>query len=109
MTWQLRLWLWILSAVLALNICIGTGLITGWGKWYSPSLPYRKQTEALLAGRFALSTNPADTEFDHAWAEGGVQQVWGLGVPLWRLPFEIAARAFGQPAFPDRLALAAFV
>jgi hypothetical protein len=109
MTLQLRLWLWFLAAAISLSICLGTGLITGWGKWYSPSLPYRKQTEALLARHFSLSNNPVDLEFDHAWAGGGVQQVWGLGVPFWRLPFEIAARAFGQPAFPDRIALAVFI
>ena len=36
-----------------------------------------------------------------------MQQVWGLGVPCWRLPFEALAKLFGQPAFPDRLAFAA--
>jgi len=34
-----------------------------------------------------------------------VQQVWGLGVPCWRLLFEAPARVLGQPAFPDRIAL----
>jgi hypothetical protein len=43
-------------------------------------------------------------DFDLAWTRGGVQQVWGLGVPLWRLPFEILAKIVGQPGFPDRLA-----
>jgi hypothetical protein len=44
---------------------------------------------------------------DLAWHDGGVQQVWGLGVPIWRLPFEILAKLFGRPAFPDRLAFGA--
>ena len=62
-----------------------------------------------FCGHLDLSDNPANTKFDMAWSEGGVQQVWGLGVPLWRLPFEILARAVGQPAFPDRVCLAVFI
>jgi hypothetical protein len=106
MSWQLRLWLWVLAVATSLTICISTGLITAWGYWYSPSLAYRKQTDALFEGHFALSNNPAATEFDMAWSKGGVQQVWGLGVPAWRLPFELLARAIGQSMFPDRVALA---
>jgi hypothetical protein len=109
MTWQLRFSLWILAALMSFNICVGTGLISDWGKWYSPSLPYREQTDALLAGQLAISRNPVDTEFDMAWAEGGVQQVWGLGIPIWRLPFEIVARVFGHPSFPDRICLMIFI
>jgi hypothetical protein len=105
MTWSLRTLLWAMAAIVSLNLCIGTGLILGWGKWYSPSLPYRRQTEALLSGQLALSSSPTKIEHDLAWAEGGVQQVWGLGVPAWRLPFEILAKSTGQYAFPDRLAL----
>lgn len=41
---------------------------------------------------------------DLTWSGGGVHQVWGLGVPLWRTPFEALARLCGQPAFPDHLA-----
>ncbi|WP_410959790.1 hypothetical protein, partial [Salmonella sp. SAL4356] len=33
----------------------------------------------------------------------------GLGIPTWRLPFEVLARVFNQPMFPDRLALAAAI
>jgi hypothetical protein len=59
-----------------------------------------------LTGKLALSDSPTTLGFDMAWAEGGVQQVWGLGVPLWRLPFELFARLCGGSAFPDRIALA---
>ena len=104
---RLRLRLLGLAVVLALGVCVGTGLIAGWGEWYSPSLPYRLQTEALLRGHLALSDSPADARFDLAWGAGGVQQAWGLGAHFWRLPFEMLARVFGRPAFPDRLALAA--
>jgi len=62
-----------------------------------------------LRGEFALSDSPADADFDLAWGEGGVQQVWGLGVPAWRLPFELLARLVGQSPFPDRLAFMAAV
>ena len=58
-------------------------------------------------GSFALDNDPRTLGYDMAWAEGGVQQVWGLGVPSWRLPFELIAKLFGYDAFPDRLALAA--
>ena len=75
--------------------------------WYSANMAYRRQTEAFLKGALALDNDPRMLGYDMAWAEGGVQQVWGLGIPGWRFPFELLARAAGQPAFPDRLALAA--
>jgi len=80
--------------------------------WYSAGLPQRAQTDALLRGELALSHNPSDlglVPFDLCWSEGGVRQVWGLGVPLWRLPFEALAKLFGQPAFPDRVASGLFM
>ena len=95
------------STVVALGFCLVTGLIPGWGQWYSANFAYRRQTEAMLQGSFALDSDPRRLGYDMAWAEGGVQQVWGLGVPGWRLPFEWIARLFGYDAFPDRLALAA--
>jgi hypothetical protein len=85
-----------------------TGLVPDWGVWYSNSIPYRAQTEAFMEGRIAVSENIADLRFDHTWSEGGVHQVWGLGVPLWRLPFEALARLFGREAFPDRIAFGLF-
>ena len=105
-----RKWLWIRTlcgVTFALLVVLSSGLIDGWGKWYSPSSHYRRQTESLLRGSLALSRSPTDTAHDLTWSEGGVHQVWGLGVPLWRLPFEAVARVFGFPAFPDRLAFAA--
>lgn len=35
-----------------------------------------------------------------------MQQIWGLAVPMWRLPFEVLAKIAGQAGFPDRLAFA---
>jgi mono/diheme cytochrome c family protein len=43
-----------------------------------------------------------------AWAGDGVQQTHGLGVPLWRLPFDEIAKTLGQRGFADRLALGLF-
>lgn len=99
----------VLAAFSALLLCGWTGLIGRWGRWYSHDMVYRRQTDAFLRGETALSRDLADLSWDMAWADGGVQQVWGLGVPLWRFPFELLARAAGQPAFPDRIALAAAV
>lgn len=105
---------WVGRAILALfaigvasAICLVTGLIPGWGRWYASNLAYRRQTEAMLHGSLALDDDPRTLGYDMAWAEGGIQQVWGLGVPSWRLPFELIAKLFGYAAFPDRLALAA--
>jgi hypothetical protein len=92
------------AVVLAAGVLLGTGLISNWGEWYSDHLVYRWQTESLLDGCFALSTDPRQLGWDLVWANGSVQQVWGLGVPFWRLPFEALARAAGQAAFPDRIA-----
>ena len=57
-----------------------------------------------MQGHLALSFDPSWMGWDLAWGRGAVQQVWGLGIPLWQLPFNALAKAFGQPAFPDRLA-----
>ena len=96
--------LFLVCLMLAAVILISTGLVPHWGEWYSDHLPLRWQTESMLQGRLAISSNPADIGWDLAWGAGGVQQLWGLGVPLWRLPFELIARCFGLSAFPDRLA-----
>ena len=51
------------------------------------------QSDALLPGHLDLSGKPTDIKLEMAWAKGGVLQVCGLGVPFWRLPFEVAVRA----------------
>lgn len=66
------------------------------------------QTEALLRGKLALSENPMDLNHDLTWAQQGVHPVWGLGVPLWRLPLEASAKLLGFDAFPDRIAFGLF-
>jgi hypothetical protein len=81
-----------------------TSLIPETGRWYSSSLHYRLQTEALLQGRLAVASTPVWAW--HDWSLGnGMQQVWGLGVPFLRLPFEALAKSLFRPAFPDRFVL----
>ncbi len=73
----------------------------------SQNLHYRHQVDAFLDGRFLISEDPAYLDMDMTWSGGGVQQVWGLGIPLWRLPFTILAKAFGLDVLPDRIPLLA--
>ena|GEM_PF-107761 len=100
--------IWVSAAGLyGLGLVWAVGLVPEWGRWYSASPYYRQQAAAFLRGDLALSRDPADLSHDLCWSEGGVHQVWGLGVPLWRQPFEMLARLAGFEAFPDMLALAA--
>src|SRR5258705_3713175 len=79
------------------------------GGGYAPYGGYRAQVDAFLGGRLALSDAPDALAHDLAWTDQGVQQVWGLGVPAWQTPFELAGRAVGVSPFPDRVALAAWL
>jgi hypothetical protein len=76
---------------------------------YSANGAYRAQVDALLDGRLALSPSPDALAHDLAWTPSGVQQVWGLGVPLWQTPFEVLARIIGQDPFPDRIAMLVWI
>src|SRR6266481_7164118 len=76
---------------------------------YSPSYWPRMQAEAFMHGRLALSRNPGELGHDLCWSQGGVNQVWGLGVPLWELPFQVAAKLVGAAPFPERISLAIFI
>jgi hypothetical protein len=91
------------AVALALAVLIGSEIVSGFGQWYSSYLPLRLQTEALLHGHLALGTSASALQWDLAWSKGGVHQVWGLGIPLWRLPFEAIAKVLGYAGFPDRL------
>ena len=96
------------SILYATGLLLIGGWVTQWGDWYSDSLPYRMQTDALMQGRLSLSNHPADLNFDCTWTQQGVHQVWGLGVPIWRLPWEALAVYLGFTAFPDRIAFGLF-
>lgn len=91
---------------LALAILLALGLFAiGHLGWYAAHGAYRAQVDALFAGRLALSQAPDAMAHDLAWTEHGVQQVWGLGVPLWQAPFEAIGRVVGLVPFPDRVPL----
>ncbi len=90
-------------AVVTLLLLVLTGVIPEWGVWYSVHDWYRPQMTALLEGHVNLGTTLSLLEHDNAWSGGGVQQVWGLGVPFLRLPFEFAGHLFGMQVFPVRL------
>lgn len=78
-----------------------TGLIPAIGEWYSYDQSFRLQTEAFMRGELALQPLPYGHRSDWVWGNG-IQQVWGLGVPIIKLPFEIIAKLFGLFGFPDR-------
>ncbi len=90
-----------LVLVYALGFPAAVGLLRGEGRWYTSADAYRQQVRALLEGRLALSDTPADLAHDLTWSEGGVHQVWGLGVPCWQAPFQMLARLLGHAILPD--------
>jgi hypothetical protein len=71
-----------------------TDLLPDWGQWYSIEDRYRAQTAVLAEGHFSLGDTLGEIQHDNTWSGGGVHQVWGLGVPFLRLPFELLAKAF---------------
>ncbi|MEO8679491.1 MAG: hypothetical protein ABI665_10625 [Vicinamibacterales bacterium] len=97
---------WIVVAALTLAFAMMVGVRPG-GGLYSPDVRYRLQTGAMLRGTLALQPVPHGQRADWAWGNGS-QQVWGIGVPLLRMPGELVARVLGWPAFPDRITLVAF-
>src|SRR4051794_22105578 len=98
---------------LGLAIVLAVGLLAAarqlGGGLYAAHGAYRAQVDAILDGRLALSRAPDALAHDLAWTPAGVQQVWGLGVSGWQLPFEAAGRVFGLQPFPDRIAMVAWL
>ena len=97
--WKRLYWV----TILTLLLLVLTGIIPEWGVLYSADDWYRAQISALIEGHINLGTALSSLEHDNAWSGGGVQQVWGLGVPFLRLPFEFAGHLFGFEVFPVRL------
>ena len=93
------------AVLIGLAVMWLTGAIPRWGQWYSEQPYHRAQAYALLEGRLALSHDVASLGLDLAWIDGGVQQVSGLGVPLWLAAWEVIGRAIHVTPFPDRLAM----
>jgi hypothetical protein len=98
-----------LALIYAAGLLVMCDVVDSWGRWYSVMPYHRLQAQALLRGKFELSHDPGNLDHDLCWAGGGVQQVWGLGIPLWKTPFEALARMFREPAFPDAFSLGLFI
>lgn len=73
-----------------------------WELAYAGWVYIKLQTLALLNGRISLGDTPFELLPDLAWGSG-VQQVWGLAVPLLYLPFEWISQTFWQTSFGDRI------
>jgi len=97
---------WYLCLVVPFVLLVLTGLVPEWGYWYSSEDRPQAQTVALVEGHFSLGNALSGLQHDNTWSGGGVQQVWGLGVPFLRLPFALLARVFGFDPFPEQLILA---
>lgn len=68
--------------------------------------PYhRYQAVALLKGHFSLANSIDEMQPGLAWHNGHIQQVWGLGVGFWLMPFQALWWLFDGQVFPDRVAL----
>jgi hypothetical protein len=89
-------------------VCAVAMLVIGgadFSRLYAPSPYHRLQADALLRGQLHLADSLDQIAHDLAWHDGQVNQIWGLGVGLWLLPFEALWRLLGQKWFPDRIAL----
>jgi hypothetical protein len=93
-----------IAFVLGLGVMWFSGAISRWGQFYSDQPFYRAQVAAFFDGRLALSHNVEAVTHDLAWIDGGVQQVWGLGVPMWLSIWEGLGRLVHLTPFPDRIA-----
>lgn len=87
---------------LALVMLHLTGIIPAAGTWYSADPTLQLQTEAFLRGELAIQPLPYGHGPDWAWGNG-MQEVWGLGVPLLQLPFQVLGKFVNGFGFPDHL------
>lgn len=102
-SWYIKACLTLLIAtLLSAAMLYFTRMIPVIGEWYSFDQSLRLQTQAFMRGELAIQPVPYGHRHDWAWGNG-MQQVWGLGVPIIQLPFEIIARVFGFCGFPDRI------
>ncbi len=94
----------VLAVLLTALLLKFSGLVTHVGVWYSYYPTYILQSQALLDGHLWIARSLAGwVNQDWAFGPHGMEQIWGLGVPLLRAPFDLLARAAGQLPFSDRL------
>ncbi|HEX5219214.1 MAG TPA: hypothetical protein VFZ59_06575 [Verrucomicrobiae bacterium] len=100
---------WCLLAAFSLGYAAAMFLLGGASlqELYAPSPYHRLQADALLRGQLHIGDSIYQMGHDLAWHDGKVNHLWGLGVGMWLVPFEVLWRLFGQTWFPDRLALGA--
>lgn len=104
-SWYIKAFLTLLIAtLLSATMLYFTNMVPEIGEWYSFDQSLRLQTQAFMRGELAIQPVPYGHRHDWAWGNG-MQQVWGLGVPIIQLPFEMIARVFGFFGFPDRIIL----
>src|SRR5438876_5369512 len=94
--------------------------ITGYFAWrlidanngfpfYFRGSAYGWQSLAFLHGRTALTHSLWQWLVgDSAFAHSGMQQIWGLGIPILRAPLDWIAHVAGIVYFPDGLFLLLF-
>ncbi len=94
----------LVAGAYAVGILFSLGVVEGFGEIYPASEPYLSlQASTLASGRLALSHRIDNLAFDLAWAEGGVQQVWGFGVPGWILALSAVCGLRDPLVFPSRV------
>src|ERR1700733_13146875 len=76
-----------------------------WTRLWSADPYHRYQGISLLNGHFSLADSIDAMQPGLAWHNGHIQQVWGLGVAFWLMPFQAIWRLLGGQVFPDRVAL----
>ncbi|MGC8829160.1 MAG: hypothetical protein ACP5MG_03140 [Verrucomicrobiia bacterium] len=70
---------------------------------YTINRYYDLQVNALIHWRFDIYQSPLKLAHDLVWSNNGVHQVWGLGIPLIKLPFYLLSKIFGFEFFPDMI------
>jgi hypothetical protein len=95
----------LLSVAYAGGLLLSLGVIEGLNNIYPASEPYLSlQASAFSRGQLELSSCPSDLAFDLAWGPDGVQQVWGLGVPIWLFSLSVVTGESDPLLFPSRIA-----
>jgi hypothetical protein len=96
----------LVAILYTVGILYSLGIVTDLREMYPGETVWPNlQAASLFRGQFALSHDPRDVRFDLAWSEGGVQQVWGLGIPAWMALLSLLS-GLNPLWLPDRFAFA---